>query len=206
MCGRFNIDFEDSKELEQIVRAVERKQLSFATPHNVQMKLGEVYPTNAVPILMEEKERIEPELSVWGFPKYKGTGVVINARAESASEKIMFRNSLRQRRCVIACSGFYEWNSKKQKFYLRRMKDNIMYMAGLYQNYPEEVISRFVILTTEANKSMEPIHSRMPVILEQEEITPWLCDQTEYANILTKNMPELLAKPMGEQYEQLSLF
>ncbi|MDE7259344.1 MAG: SOS response-associated peptidase [Lachnospiraceae bacterium] len=41
-------------------------------------------------------------------------------------------------------------------------------MAGLYNRYQNE--DRFVILTTAANESMNPVHDRMPLLLEQDEI------------------------------------
>lgn len=62
---------------------------------------------------------------------------------------------------------------------------------------------RFVILTTEANTSMKPVHDRMPLILEQNEIVPWILDNEKAGDILHKT-PCLLERK--SDYEQLSLF
>ena len=48
----------------------------------------------------------------------------------------------------------------------------MLYMAGLYNRYQDE--DRFVILTTAANESMKPVHDRMPLLLERDEISKWM--------------------------------
>ena len=74
-------------------------------------------------------------------------------------------------------------------------------MAGFYNSC--QVEDSFVILTTVANKSMQPVHDRMPLILELEEIEPWIFDDREVERILLKT-PCLLER--RAEYEQLSLF
>ena len=60
-----------------------------------------------------------------------------------------------------------------------------------------------MILTTEANASMEPVHNRMPLILEPEEITDWIFAK-EKAEQLLRKVPSLLER--RTEFEQLSLF
>lgn len=74
-------------------------------------------------------------------------------------------------------------------------------MAGFYNSC--QVEDSFVILTTVANKSMQPVHDRMPLILELEEIEPWIFDDSETQKLLLKT-PCLLGR--RAEYEQLSLF
>ena len=77
-----------------------------------------------------------------------------------------------------------------------------MWFAGFYNLEQNE--DRFVILTTAANTSMQPVHDRMPLILDNNEIIPWILgDLHSYDNIL-KKVPEQLEK--STEYEQLSLF
>ena len=50
----------------------------------------------------------------WGFVphwyKVENAGpLLINARAETLAEKPAFRAACRERRCLIAATGFYEW-------------------------------------------------------------------------------------------------
>jgi len=73
---------------------------------------GEVFPTNIAPVVMHDGA-----LAVkWGFPHWKNSGVIINARSETALEKKMFGKPLRERRCVVPSSGFYEWGHSSGGF------------------------------------------------------------------------------------------
>lgn len=108
----------------------------------------------------------------WGFPKWTSKGVIINARSETAAEKSMFRKSLLQRRCVVPATGFYEWNHKKQKYKFNLPNHELLYLAGIWNEYEGE--KHFVILTTAANEAMKDIHNRMPVILKKNIINQWV--------------------------------
>jgi putative SOS response-associated peptidase YedK len=104
---------------------------------------------------------------------------MINARAETITEKPSFRTPLFSKRCLVPADGFYEWqqNEGKQPFRIF-VKDNpIFSMAGLWERWksPEgQTIESFSIITIEANSFMKPIHNRMPVILKQENEKTWL--------------------------------
>ena len=77
----------------------------------------------------------------------------------------------------------------------------ILFMAGFSRRYEDG--EHFLILTTAANRSMEPVHDRMPLILEQEEIREWLFNGAQTENLLRK-IPGLLERECD--YEQMSLF
>lgn len=190
LCGRYSLLVEeDIAELNQIIAELNNRY------HGAKekMKTGEIFPTNAAPILMPDREDIVPELGAWGFPGFRGKGVVINARAETAAEKRMFAKSLRERRCVIPSTGFYEWakNKDKQKYLFRVPDTPMVYMAGVWNEFEGE--RRFVILTTEPNVSVADVHNRMPVVLPQGQISAWLTD-TDRAMGILREVPPLLQK------------
>ncbi len=198
MCGRYNFTVEESDEIREILEQLNAKL------HQNAVKNGEIYPTDQAPILIEEEEEVSPVLSGWGFPKYDGKGVIINARAETAFEKSTFREGLLRRRCVIPSTGFYEWNSEKRKFLFRMEDSKTLYMAGIYMMRPASSMEshnelRFVILTTQANASMQEIHNRMPVVLPKQEIAPWIMDQKASGDILRRVPPLLIKEEVGGQ-------
>ena len=137
----------------------------------------------------------------WGFLGFQGKKVIFNARCESAMEKSLFRDSMLHRRVVVPASWFYEWNSKKEKNTFFRKDNSILFMAGCYRPYKDG--EHFVILTTQANASMSPVHDRMPLILEPDEILPWIFNDKRAEEILQKT-PCLLERT--NDYEQLGLF
>lgn len=120
----------------------------------------------------------------------------INARAETAAEKPMFRSAFRARRCLIPADGFYEWAQRdgvKQPYFIARDDGGPMAFAGIWERWrvpegeplprflagaaPGEAVETFAILTTEASAAMARIHHRMPAILSPESFDPWLDGQ-----------------------------
>ena len=120
---------------------------------------------------------------------------LINARAETAHEKPLFRAAFRARRCLIPADGFYEWaratKGKAKQPWLFGMKGGAGFaFAGLWESWtvreglaltgslaelaPGDPLETCTILTTEANATVAPVHHRMPVILPPHAFDPWL--------------------------------
>lgn len=207
MCGRYYVDDETAKEIRKLLEHLDvrfnrgkegKSDGNYVSDEAIKAKAeilsktlevrGEIFPTNQVPILVGDKG-VALTMSKWGFTAPTGKGVLINARAETAFEKKTFRESLLSRRCVIPAAGFYEWDSDKNKIYFTVPQKPCMYMAGLYRFEKEE--SRFVILTTAANASMKDIHDRMPLILDEEAVPEWICNNNE-TNELLHRVPAML--------------
>lgn len=197
MCGRFCIDQDMWKELKQLLGELD--QMFSGWKWNRQGQ--DIYPTNQSLVITGRDGRLTPELQKWGFSNGHHSSTVINARAETAAGKRMFQDSVEHRRLVIPAARFYEWNRDKQKVTFYRKGQPALYMAGIYR--PGEEGWNFCILTTEANDSMRSTHSRMPLILERQEIEQWILDGGSTARILAE-LPGALDKEAG--YEQLSLF
>lgn len=198
MCGRYTLFTEqEQRELYHIIKEVNEK---FKGQGQAQLKTGEIYPTNLVPVLIAENNEIAPEAAIWGFPNFKGKGVIINARAEGAAEKRMFSKPLATMRCVVPSTGFYEWDKQKNKFLFSESENDLLYMAGIINIFQNE--RRFVILTTGANDSVKEIHNRMPVILKQDEIYKYLWDYSYALSILAR-VPALLVRTGESKNGQL---
>ena len=109
---------------------------------------------------------------------------MINARSETAEERISFRLALQQGRCVLPASSFYEKDSygQKHRFYLPQ---HSFFLAGIHREL--EGKDRFVILTREANDSIRPFHQRMPLIISVKDLDQWL--KGDYRALLKKDLP-----------------
>lgn len=189
MCGRYSLfSSEENQEIMRIVKSIDQKYPGTA------VKRGEIFPTNQAPILQLENNKIMPELSTWGVPRFNAKGVIINARSETADERPMFRKSLHMRRCVVPSTGFFEWSQDEQKIkYQFTMPDqDALYMAGIFNEFQEE--KQFVILTTKANLSISDVHNRMPVILPKDKIEDWLMTEEFAIPYLHASMPALNRK------------
>lgn len=113
----------------------------------------------------------------------------------------MFRQGMECRRVVIPATWFYEWDQRKNKYVFYRENYPIIYMAGIYGIYGDE--ERYVILTTAANESVKPVHDRMPLLLERDEIIEWTTDRESVLGILQKK-PCLLHS--RTDFKQMTLF
>ena len=190
MCGRYYIEI-DTSELEDICRQVEQNAVSEAEQLTFNMKSGEVFPTNIVPIRVGDGVYKPMK---WGFTAYDGK-LLINARSETAIEKPTFKKSMLERRCLIPASGYYEWQKQrtsKQKYSFYLPDKKLVYMAGCYRQEEENPVSSFVILTKAASPSLKEIHNRMPVIIPENRIHSWLYDSPD---VMNESLNDLLFEP-----------
>lgn len=197
MCGVFYIDDETAREIEKMIRKVDERL-------NGTRVTGDIRPTNIASVIAARNNELVLSPQRWGFPGFAKQNVIINARAESVLEKRMFRDSVLKRRIVIPATGFYEWNSQKEKATFTPMpeknQNSILFMAGFYNHFENE--DKFVILTTAANDSMKDTHDRMPLLLESYELESWLCDDNRLHAFLGKVPPQL---QKNQEYEQQRL-
>ena len=201
MCGRYYVDDGTAKEIEKLVWQVDEKVGRKALACKIEIEAKDIHPTELAPILAASGSVLECRWQLWGFLGFQKGRVIFNARCESAMEKPMFREAVLHRRAVIPAAGFYEWNQGKQKYTFCRESGDAMFMAGCYRKYEDG--DRFVILTTQANASMEPVHDRMPLILERDEAVCWLLEDDASEEMLRKAPPLLERRT---EFEQLSIF
>ena len=148
-----------------------------------------IAPTQDVVAIRHADDGRELTMLRWGlipgWAKDPAIGArMINARAETVAEKPSFRAAFRQRRCLIAADGFYEWRTTaeapkapKQPYYIRLESDAPFAIAGLWERWRDPAgatIESCTLITTEANPALAPIHHRMPVILAPADYDAWL--------------------------------
>lgn len=192
MCGRYYIDDDVEKEIFRIIQEIDESM-------NME-RIGDIYPAQMAPVLYGRGDRLHGGEMKWGLTGRDGK-LLINARAETAMDRPTFSDSVRQRRCVIPTRHFYEWDREKQKVTFCRQQMETMFLAGFYRE--QEDGPHFIILTTAANDSVRPVHERMPLILEAEEIRPWIWEDSRACSFLNKSSPLLERR---QDYEQMSLF
>lgn len=185
MCGRYTLTVFQ----QQLAEEFETYELEHLEPRY------NIAPTQRAPIVRVAAESGKRELVMhkWGLiPHWAKDPTIgnrmINARAETAVEKPAFRTAMKRQRCLVPCTGFYEWKvldpaakkPAKQPYYIRRRDEGVFAFAGLWDRWrsPEgEEIGSFTILTTEPNELMRNLHDRMPVIIPREAYGVWLDNQ-----------------------------
>jgi putative SOS response-associated peptidase YedK len=196
MCGRYTIVI----TIDELMRhyMIEVPTNRYHTPRY------NVAPGQMVMAVISDGEKNRLGELKWGlipsWAKDEKVGYkMINARAETVTEKPAYRNSFKQRRCLIPADGFYEWRkSDKQPFRITLKGEPIFSMAGLYDTWlaPDGTkISSCTIITTDPNEWMGGIHDRMPMILSREDEQRWL-DQNETAEDLKKMLKPFPVRDM----------
>jgi putative SOS response-associated peptidase YedK len=177
MCGRYLVVEDDiyEEEIRNLISKVSEKYKESNTAS------GEIFPTSNIPVLYSHNGSIVLSAAKWGFPNFKNNGVIINARAETLEEKPMFRNAFLSKRCAVPANGYYEWltheNKSKTKYLIRVKDKKLFFMAGLYNIFNDKngiPYAAVTIITTDANPDVSFIHNRMPAILQDEAVRPWL--------------------------------
>ncbi len=144
-----------------------------------------IAPTQPVPIVILDGGKRRFMLVRWGlvpsWAKEMPQSLLINARAETIAEKPSFRGAFRHRRALMPADGFYEWKAEgkgqKQPYVIRRVDRAPFAMAALWDNWmPADgsEIDSCAVVTCEANETLNPIHHRMPVILDEKDWEKWL--------------------------------
>lgn len=131
---------------------------------------------------------------------------MINARGETVHRLPSFRDAYQKRRCLIPTDGFFEWQATdpsgkapKQPFLIRRPDEKPFAFAGIHERWcaknGAQTIESFAIVTTSANRTLAPIHHRMPVVLAPEACDLWL-DPSSDGRPLLKPCPDDWLEPV----------
>ena len=177
MCGRFTLTH-PTEAMARLFAALPGNDLPPVPRFNI-------CPTQPVAVITAEAGARRLRAMRWGFlPSwYKAPNdgpLIINARADTVASKPAFRRAIRETRCLIPASGFYEWQAgeggARLPWYITRRDGAPMVFAGLWQRWEGggAPIDTCAMVTTEAGPTLAPIHHREPVILEPADWPLWL--------------------------------
>jgi len=178
MCGRKTLTKGKLEIIEELLVDEWDENYDFQPSYNVA-------PTHRHPVMFNRDGKRAVSGMYWGLiPAWskdrKVASKLINARSETLDMKPAFRDLLSSRRCIIPADGFYEWRSEgkgKQPYYVYLEKQPLLSLAGLYTGWVLETghtLWTYTIITRESAGSFRNIHSRMPVILDDEASSRWL--------------------------------
>lgn len=127
----------------------------------------------------------------------------LNCISEEMFDKPSFRDAANDgQRCLIPCSGFFEWRWLDEKgkmkvpYYIKVQDQPLFSIAGLYSTWKDRQTDleyrTYTVLTTKANPYMEKIHNskkRMPVILPRAYEKDWLNPNLNKEDVLALCQP-----------------
>ena len=148
-------------------------------------------------IIYTQDEPYKPVAATWGLipfwvknedQKNKLWNGTLNARGETLFNKASFKNSAKNKRCLLQIDGFYEHHHYKGKtypFFITKKDKEPLTLAGLWDKWLNrdtgEVFKTFTIVTTKGNDLLAKIHNnpklkepRMPFLLSDDLANEWL--------------------------------
>ena len=177
MCGRYKLSTPGDELWEHF--DLHGEQLPLVPRYNIA-------PTQPIAVIRAPHTL---ELLRWGLPMNNPKAGGFNVRVESLAAP-MYREAIRQRRCLILADGFYEWRAEgkhKQPFLLQRSDRRPFAFAGIWQELllqSGELVPSAAILTTTPRGVAAQVHDRMPLILPSEARNRWLDPNARYKELL----------------------
>lgn len=176
MCGRFTL----ITDLEVLTERFRFHNLNY----DMVKPQYNIAPSKEVLTVVNDGEENKAGFLNWGLITHwtkdiKSGYKMINSRIETISTKPSYKYLLERKRCIILADGFYEWKEevgKKQPYRITIRNNKVFAFAGVWDIWQNEkgVYKSCSIITTKANKYVENIHQRMPVILNQKHEDAWI--------------------------------
>lgn len=207
MCSHYELNVPER----EINREFEIEDIQDDFGYEQRLKIA---PTQEVVIIVESGTRFI-DICRWGLIPHwakdlKSSKPLINARSESILEKPSFRDSFRERRCLIPASGFFEWKdvgTKKKQPYRFALKDKPLFaFAGIWTTWrknTEDEIRSCSMLTTSANELVGQVHDRMPVIIPKAFYDEWLKDKVAPEELRKLLVPFDTKKMQMEEFDSV---
>lgn len=195
MCGRYNLIDDPYTRLLMALLGIEiGNQSDFKSQYNIA-------PTEFAPIITSQDGNVELTQARWwlvpSWAKEPSTQFkMFNARSETIESSKAYKKPFAQKRCIAPASGWYEWKNeggKKVPYYVHANEQS-MAMAGVYDVWEkgESPLVSYSVLTTAAPESMQFLHDRMPLLLNEDQYQTWLqsdADISEVKAILKPQIP-----------------
>jgi len=181
MCGRLNVV---ADPLSMLVS--EMLGINFSTVTN-----NNLSPSQQVATIYKQPNNYQQIDANWGIQPSWSKRLLINAQSETVATKPTFKSAFAQDRCLVPCSGWFEWRTeegKKVKYSFCHENNEPLFMAGILYN-PDA--PQLVTLTTSPNQQCGQYHKRMPVLISPNNFDYWFnAKSDELAPLMEANENE----------------
>ena len=187
MCGRIVISRygADLSQMRNYANQIMRNLASFRASYNIApggsipgiFKQNKEQDKSAEKIISNQKSDLIIESMKWGINTGRIDNLLFNSRSDTINLYPFYK---KYKRCIIIIDGYYEWKKitkggnklYRQPYFIslkEKDENNLIYLAGLYTDEIDEDGFEFKsasIITCNANKQIDDIHDRMPLIFK----------------------------------------
>lgn len=168
MCGRFTLTEKDLLRLAHALGAVVDPALAGAWRPRFNVAPGQDA------LVLRDAGGLRLERARFGLGG-EGGPLRFNARSETAAETRAFRAAWVTRRCIVPADGFYEWEGPagaRRPIWFHDPARRPLRFAALFGEDAGRLA--FTILTAPARGLVAALHDRMPVLVPEDGVRPWL--------------------------------
>ncbi len=171
-----------AKPLEEIIRWWSEKLKVLISISDFRISYN-VSPGQHMPVIFSQGGAASLSLMKWGLPAgFQGKDkehdfVSFNARIETILQKKTFSQLMRAQRCIVLCSGYYEWKKEGGKsipYFIHSKGMQIMPLGGLWTEESPGGPLCFTAITKNPRRNLAEIHDRMPFLLAQDKLDKWM--------------------------------
>lgn len=142
----------------------------------------------------------------WGLPLQAANAParkLINVRADTLARRGLLRTIFERHRCVLPADGFYEWkrtDGRSEPYHFHLPSARPFAIAAIWNHaQSHDAPADVALVTTDASAPVQPVHGRMPVILDAAGVRRWLDPDATPDELLALLTPraDLLAHPVS---------
>ncbi len=177
MCGRIVWRFDPTMQqwIKTWLEDEEAYAAAIAEPAVSEDRFN-INPGSTIPVARIAARKPIVETRKWAFPM--DGRYIFNTRIETAFTSPMWRTPIREGRCLVPVTGFYEWRKQgkaKAPFFIHRNDGEPMILAGVagWREHRGEETPCVSVVTCPPVGVMSRLHDRMPVVLEADGTRAW---------------------------------
>lgn len=181
MSDRFVLEASKEEVMELFEVSTQRDDF-FESEYNIT-------PGSLIPVVYHENDERKIYNFLWGLiapgaEEEKEGNDRFELSFDDLKEEEWLVECLEQRRCLIPANGFYKWKFTEKKstpFYIRLLSNKLAAIAGIYSVWKSSsgrAVYSCAMLTTEANALIQPVDTRMPVLVRPVHFEHWLSDES----------------------------
>ena len=142
-----------------------------------------IAPTETVPIVIETEAGRELRFMRWWLTPSWSDGPsskysMFNAKSETIANSPAFRGPFRRHRGIVPASSFIEWQTDRdgKTPWLIKPRAGAFAFAAIWDHWHQDgvTVESCALITTSAVPGIEPVHHRMPVMLDLHDYADWL--------------------------------
>jgi putative SOS response-associated peptidase YedK len=156
-------------------------------------KRQELSPTAEIPVIQQEGDERSLNGQRWGLMPYWGKNS-IHAGRDTLFERPYLRSMITKNRCVIPCSGFFEWREEGKghvPWRVTHARKSIFGLAATFDLWLDSEKRSYPMCTIVTTSSAADPMRSVPLVVDEQFMNDWLNPKLTKAETVYQLLREL---------------